>query len=140
MTVTSDQVKAARAIWCRLLLSTGTIAEFERGEKRLPFFDLAVIKGIFEAAGVAFTNGGEPEEAFEMSLSPDQIREARRLLGWPLSVLGGKSGLSVTTVSQFENSRRRPSALNVSAIRKVLEDAGVEFNSNGPGVRLRKGK
>jgi transcriptional regulator with XRE-family HTH domain len=76
----------------------------------------------------------------EMSLSPAQLKEARRLLGWPLSMVGGKSGLSTTTISHFENDKRRPSLSNVCTIRKALEDAGVEFNGSGVDVRLRKAK
>ena len=36
-----------------------------------------------------------------MSISPAQLKEARRLLGWPLSVVGGKSDLSTSTISLF---------------------------------------
>jgi transcriptional regulator with XRE-family HTH domain len=71
-----------------------------------------------------------------MTISPNQAKTARRLIGWTVSVLGGKSGLSGTTVSHFENGKRRPSALNVSKIRKVFEEGGVEFA--GGGVKLRK--
>jgi transcriptional regulator with XRE-family HTH domain len=78
-----------------------------------------------------------------MSISPAQLKEARRLLGWTLSVVGGKSDLSTSTISFFETGRRRPSALGVSKIRKAFEAAGVEFiaeNGEGTGVRLRKDK
>jgi transcriptional regulator with XRE-family HTH domain len=78
---------------------------------------------------------GEASES-EMSISPDQAKTARRLLGWTVSVLGGKSGLSATTVSHFENGERRPSALNVSKIRKAFEDAGVEFVGEA-GARMK---
>jgi transcriptional regulator with XRE-family HTH domain len=72
-----------------------------------------------------------------MSISPAQLKEARRLLGWTLSVVGGKSDLSTSTISFFETGRRRPSALGVSKIRKAFEDAGVEFMRGGePLARL----
>jgi transcriptional regulator with XRE-family HTH domain len=72
-----------------------------------------------------------------MSISPAQLKEARRLLGWTLSVVGGKSDLSTSTISFFETGRRRPSALGVSKIRKAFEAAGVEFMNGGqPGARL----
>jgi transcriptional regulator with XRE-family HTH domain len=78
-----------------------------------------------------------------MSISTAQLKEARRLLGWTLSTVGGKSDLSTSTLSFFETDRRRPSALDVSKIRKAFEAAGVDFiaeNGDGPGVRLRKEK
>jgi transcriptional regulator with XRE-family HTH domain len=76
-----------------------------------------------------------------MTISAAQVREARRLLSWTLSTVGDKSDLSASTISFFETGRRRPTALNVSRIRKVFETAGVEFTNGGePGVRLRKAK
>lgn len=71
-----------------------------------------------------------------MIISPDQAKTARRLLEWSLSIVGGKSGLSSTTISDFENGKRRPSVLNVSTMRKVFENAGVEFVGEA-GVRMR---
>ena len=73
-----------------------------------------------------------------MSIPSAQAREARRLLGWTLSTVGGKSDLSASTISFFENGKRRPSALSVSKIRKVFEASSVEFTNGGePGVRMR---
>ena len=77
-----------------------------------------------------------------MSISGAQVEEVRRLLGWPLSVVGGKSDLSTSTISFFETGKRRPSSLNVSTIRKVFEAAGVEFiaeNGDGSGCGCERG-
>jgi transcriptional regulator with XRE-family HTH domain len=60
MIITGDQVRAARELlgWTqtdlaeRVHLRTRAIAQFESGDRRLPFFDLDLIKGILEAAGV----------------------------------------------------------------------------------------
>jgi transcriptional regulator with XRE-family HTH domain len=71
-----------------------------------------------------------------VTLSADQAKTARRLLGWRLSVLADKSGLSAPTISDFENSKRRPSVLNVSTIQKVFENAGVDFVGE-TGARLK---
>jgi transcriptional regulator with XRE-family HTH domain len=71
-----------------------------------------------------------------VSISPDQAKTARRLLDWSLSVLAGKKGLNTTAVSHFENGKRRPSVVKVSAIRKVFEDAGVEFVGEA-GARMK---
>jgi transcriptional regulator with XRE-family HTH domain len=73
-----------------------------------------------------------------MTISPAQVKAARRLLGWSQDVLGGKVGLSKTSVALFEKGGRRPAALNVTVIRKVLESAGVEFTAGEAGVRLAK--
>jgi transcriptional regulator with XRE-family HTH domain len=75
-----------------------------------------------------------------MSISPNQLKTARRLLGWSVPLLADKSGLSVTTVSNFEKGTRRPSVLNVSTIRKLFEDAGIEFGGDDPGATLRTAK
>ncbi|MEO1243885.1 MAG: hypothetical protein AAFX54_18405 [Pseudomonadota bacterium] len=40
----------------------------------------------------------------------------------------------------FEKGRTNPSRNNIAAIKRALEDAGVEFipeNGRGPGVRSR---
>lgn len=72
-----------------------------------------------------------------------QVRAARALLAWSQSKLADASNISVTTLNYFENDRRDPSANNLAAIRRVLEDAGIEFipakSGKGVGVRLRKG-
>jgi hypothetical protein len=49
--------------------------------------------------------------------------------------------LGLSTIVDFERSRRPVSRESVQAIREALESAGVEFideNGGGPGVRLRK--
>jgi transcriptional regulator with XRE-family HTH domain len=78
-----------------------------------------------------------------MTITPAQVKEARLLLGWTQSELGGQAGVSATTVAYTETDRPRRPAIGLSAIRQALEDAGVIFveeNGEGPGVRLRKGK
>jgi transcriptional regulator with XRE-family HTH domain len=71
-----------------------------------------------------------------VSITPEQCRAARRLLGWPQTVLAGKSGLGVPAISHFEKGNRRLSVLDVSTVRKVLEVGGVEFVGEA-GARLR---
>jgi transcriptional regulator with XRE-family HTH domain len=78
----------------------------------------------------------EAEEGCEVSISPDQARNARRLLGWPVTVVAGKSGLSTSTVLYFEKGTRRPRISNIAKIRKVLEVGGVEFVGE-TGARLK---
>jgi hypothetical protein len=55
-------------------------------------------------------------------------------------VLAAAAGLGLSTVVDFEKSRRAVSDEAQVAIRRALEAAGVEFtNGDQPGVRLRKG-
>ncbi|EGP06608.1 hypothetical protein CSIRO_3864 [Bradyrhizobiaceae bacterium SG-6C] len=55
--------------------------------------------------------------------------------------LAEMAGLGLSTIVDFEKSRRDVSRDAVHAIRKALEAAGIQFiaeNGAGPGVRLRK--
>ncbi|MDP4027215.1 helix-turn-helix transcriptional regulator [Methylobacterium sp. NEAU 140] len=78
-----------------------------------------------------------------MSLTAAQSRAARGMLDWSQTELAGRSNLSESTVRDFEKGRRTPSPNNLSAIRQVLEAAGIEFipqNGGGAGVRFRRGE
>jgi hypothetical protein len=55
--------------------------------------------------------------------------------------LAQESGLGLSTIVDFEKTRRRVSDEAVEAIQLALERIGVQFineNGGGPGVRLRK--
>ncbi|BBF92212.1 helix-turn-helix domain-containing protein [Blastochloris tepida] len=76
-----------------------------------------------------------------MELKPEQSRAARGLLDWSQTQLASRSNLGESTIRDFEKGRRVPTANNLAAIRRALEEAGVEFipeNGGGPGVRLRR--
>jgi predicted transcriptional regulator len=76
-------------------------------------------------------------------LSSELIRAARALLRWEQRDLASASSVSLPTIKRLES---KPGIMGahlstVSALRKALESAGVEFideNGGGPGVRLRK--
>ena len=76
-------------------------------------------------------------------LSPAQIRAARALLRWSADDLAAASSVGLATIRRAElaethTSMTRP---NDAAIRRALEDAGVNFidqNGGGEGVRLVK--
>ncbi len=77
----------------------------------------------------------------DRKISASQARAGRALLEMTQSELAGAAGLGLSTVVDFEKSRRSVSDQAVSAIKSALERAGVEFideNGGGPGVRLRK--
>jgi hypothetical protein len=48
----------------------------------------------------------------------------------------------LSTIADFENDKRKPISNNLTAIRRALEEAGVEFiqakGGKGVGVRLRE--
>ena len=72
-----------------------------------------------------------------------QIRAARALIRWRAEDLAEKSSVGVATIRRAELSENETSltAVNDAAIRRTLEEAGIEFideNGGGPGVRLRK--
>jgi len=80
---------------------------------------------------------------FELLITPEQIRAARALLKWRASDLAAKTDLSLASIQRMEQDQGtdRASAKNVEAVRKTLDEAGVEFipeNGAGVGVRLKK--
>ena len=70
-----------------------------------------------------------------------QMREARALLGWSRSHLARLAKVRPATIQRAEASEGEAAITlaHESAIRSLLEEAGVEFtNGDQPGVRLRK--
>lgn len=83
---------------------------------------------------------GPASRSHQMEMIPAHCRAARAMLNWTKPKLAEAAGLGLSTVVDFERSRRIVSAEAVQAIRRALESAGVEFtNGDEPGVRLRKG-
>jgi hypothetical protein len=76
-------------------------------------------------------------------LTSAQIRAARALLRWSAVDLAEASSVAANTIRRaevFEGPTTLTTA-NDLAIRRALEQAGVEFidqNGGGPGVRMRK--
>jgi transcriptional regulator with XRE-family HTH domain len=68
MTISPGQVNAARTLlkWSQsdlaghIGLSAVTVGKFELGRVRPPVLNVSTIQRVFEAAGVEFTNGGQP--------------------------------------------------------------------------------
>lgn len=78
----------------------------------------------------------------DLSITPEQCRGARAMLGWSRDELAGKSQVSAATLADFEAGKRVPYPRTLAVVRSTLETAGVIFvaqNGDGPGVRLRKG-
>lgn len=76
-------------------------------------------------------------------LSAAQIRAGRALLRWSAADLAQEAKLGLATIRRAEIAEGSTSmtVANNDAVRRALEDAGVEFideNGGGPGVRLKK--
>jgi len=71
-------------------------------------------------------------------ITPAQVKEARKLLGWSQEDLAGPVGVSKATIGALESGRHPRRTLNLSTLRAALESAGVEFTKGGrPGARLK---
>ena len=76
-------------------------------------------------------------------ISSSQVRAAKALLRWSGEELANRSGISLSTIRRVEGADGIPEAQNIKtimAIKKALEDAGVEFiglPNERPGVRLK---
>ena len=71
--------------------------------------------------------------------TPAQIRAARALLGWTQADLAAKADISTTAINSIERGKADPKLSTVNAIRRALENGGVEFtDGDRPGVRLRE--
>jgi hypothetical protein len=75
-------------------------------------------------------------------LTSAQLRAARALIRWSAQQLADASAVGVTTIRRAEltESETKLTRVNDHAIRRTLEEAGVEFidaEGGGPGVRLR---
>jgi hypothetical protein len=72
-----------------------------------------------------------------------QLRAARALIRWSALDLSRASKVGVATIRRVEvlDGELPVTSANEEALRRALEEAGVEFideNGGGPGVRLRK--
>jgi DNA-binding transcriptional regulator YiaG len=78
-----------------------------------------------------------------VDITPAQVRGARALLEMTQPELAKEAGLGLSTVVDFEKSRRRISAEARDALKRALQEAGVVFiseNGGGIGVRLSKSR
>jgi len=66
-----------------------------------------------------------------------QSRAARGLLKWTQVDLAHEAGVSTVTVQNFEAGKTEPNPATREVIKLAFERAGVEFNADGRGVRLK---
>ena len=60
-------------------------------------------------------------------MKPEQCRAARGWLGWSQEDLAKAAHVSLSTVRDYEKTRRVPIENNLAAIRLALENFGIEF-------------
>lgn len=63
-------------------------------------------------------------------ITPRQCRAARALLNWTLADLASASGLSRTSLNNFEQSNHNPKSKTVQTIMHCLDQAGIRLISN----------
>jgi len=72
-------------------------------------------------------------------MTPEQSRAARGWLNWTQQELADKASVGISTVRDFEAGRRQPIANNIAAMRRVIEEAGVELvEESGEAVGIRR--
>ena len=76
-------------------------------------------------------------------ISAGQCRAGRALLGLTQPDLASRAGLGLSTIVDFERTRRPVSSAAIRAICTALQNSGIEFideNGGGQGVRLKTGR
>jgi transcriptional regulator with XRE-family HTH domain len=74
------------------------------------------------------------------SITPGQCRAARALLDITQPELAEAAGLGLSTIVDFEKSRRDVSRAAVHAMQRALEESGIRFiakNGGGPASDFR---
>jgi transcriptional regulator with XRE-family HTH domain len=69
-------------------------------------------------------------------ITREELKAARKLLGWSQLALSIEADLSIPTLVGFERGQKRTRARTVLRIQRTLERAGVIFLDVGP-VRAR---
>ena len=79
-----------------------------------------------------------------MTISAEQCRAARALLGWSQDQLAQRSKVAKATIANFEAGKRAPYDRTLADVQDSFEGAGVIFvadgetTSEGEGVRLKR--
>ncbi|QWD89707.1 helix-turn-helix transcriptional regulator [Polynucleobacter sp. MWH-CaK5] len=77
-----------------------------------------------------------------MLITSGQIKAARALVDWTARELATKAEIGFSTLIRLESANGVPAGniKTIDAVKKALEDAGIEFigtPENGAGVRWR---
>ncbi len=75
-----------------------------------------------------------------MSITRQQCRGARAMLGWSRNRLAKEAKIAAGTLIDFERGARQPYERTLADVQRALESAGIIFidadEHGGPGVRL----
>ena len=104
---------------------------------------LAKVQRTLQEAGAVFATTSPPLAG--VWITPAQCKEARQLLGWTLKRFAREVGFNANAIGIFEKTGRIPTPIwgnqdRLSALRRMLETAGIEFMDDAPEVRLRSGR
>jgi DNA-binding XRE family transcriptional regulator len=72
-----------------------------------------------------------------MTITGQQVKAARQLLGWSREKLAARARATKQTVWNIETGKVRPRARTARMIGLALEAAGLEFVDGEPGVTLK---
>jgi transcriptional regulator with XRE-family HTH domain len=72
-----------------------------------------------------------------MTITGEQLKTARELLGWSRAQLAREAGMTVTAIADFENGKKRLAVIAISTIARILRTAGVESAEGEPRLRLK---
>jgi transcriptional regulator with XRE-family HTH domain len=71
-------------------------------------------------------------------ITAEQLKAARKLLGWSQLALSLEASVAQKTVVGFETGKMRLSAASLSKILETLEGAGVGFGGGEPFPHVRR--
>lgn len=73
------------------------------------------------------------------TITANQCKAARDLLGWKQSDLSTKSSIGESTIADFERGAREPAARTLRDIKAAFEEAGIKFINDEAwlGVKLK---
>lgn len=73
----------------------------------------------------------------EASISMEQCRGARAMLGWSQDDLAAAANVSRQTIADFERGARKPIPNNISSMIAALKSEGIDFLPDN-GIRLKR--
>lgn len=74
----------------------------------------------------------------DATIRPEQCRVGRAWFGWTQEDLATKSGVSLSTIKDFEKGARSPIKANRSALERVFQAAGLvcRFSAEGAATGI----